>query len=156
MVAIYQVIRHFLKSVGRVQTKGLVPPVALDADTGLPLIVWQVLVVPVTTSTEQIIKVREEFRGRRGKQKLFDALSQDRNQRHSRMRSHVLTSKYWDERMQASVIATCEIPEEKKLKVNGSNFSAFQGGRKVRQRGMQRSSEIPLIVGSNKGKRSKD
>lgn len=70
MVATHQVIRHFLKSVGRVQTKGLVAPVALDTDTGLPLMVRQVLVVPVKQSTEQIIKVREEFRVRHGKEKL--------------------------------------------------------------------------------------
>lgn len=49
MVATYQVICHVLKSVGGVQSKGLVAPVALYTDTGLPLVIWQVLVVPVKT-----------------------------------------------------------------------------------------------------------
>lgn len=56
MVGSYQVICHFLKSVGRVQTKGLVTPVALDTDTGLPFIVRQVLVVPVKIKEEQIVR----------------------------------------------------------------------------------------------------
>lgn len=49
MAATYQVICHFLKSVGKVQPKGLVTPVALDTDTGLFFLIRQVLVVPVKT-----------------------------------------------------------------------------------------------------------
>lgn len=49
MAATHQVICHFLQSVGRVQPEGLAAPVAPYTDTGLPLLIWQVLVVPVET-----------------------------------------------------------------------------------------------------------
>lgn len=56
-------ICHFLKSVGRVQTKGLVAPVALDTDTGLPLVVRQVLVVPVKTKDGEDHKGESRIQG---------------------------------------------------------------------------------------------
>lgn len=75
MVATYQVVCHFLKSVGGVQTKGLVAPVALDTDARLPLIVRQVLIVPRKTACTADHKSKKGIQGEAIEGKLFGALS---------------------------------------------------------------------------------
>lgn len=63
MVATYQVVCHFLKSVGGVQTKGLVAPEAFDTDAGLPLIIRQVLIVPRKTECTADHKSKKGIQG---------------------------------------------------------------------------------------------
>lgn len=71
MVATYQVICHVLKSVGGVQPKGLVAPVALYTDTGLPLVIWQVLVVPVKTRQGADHEGHRAVKGETEQRKIF-------------------------------------------------------------------------------------
>lgn len=108
LVATYQVICHIFKSVRRVQTKGLVTPVTPDTDAGLPLIIWQVLIVPVE------VKYRVEHKSEKGVQGKameweaiwFPLMSYAVN-RKNKQKYHLFTRSH----------ATCEIPEKKNLKL---------------------------------------